>query len=161
LKCRECGSPLSHTEAFCGRSCSVAFNNRKRVTAQLSCRECGSPCGSARAKRGRRFCSSCIALGKHRVRSHDFSLLKSDGSRRRWLLREVGRKCEVCFLTEWRGQSMPVVMDHKNGNSSDNRRENLRLICPNCDTQQPTFGARNRGNGRHARRVRYAEGKSS
>jgi hypothetical protein len=40
------------------------------------------------------------------------------------------------------------------------RRENLRLICPNCDSQLPTFKMRNRGRGRHSRRQRYADGKS-
>ncbi|WIM86214.1 hypothetical protein PT015_14985 [Candidatus Mycobacterium wuenschmannii] len=41
-----------------------------------------------------------------------------------------------------------------------NRRENLRLICPNCDSQLPTYKARNRGSGRHYRRQRYANGQS-
>jgi hypothetical protein len=33
-------------------------------------------------------------------------------------------------------------------------------VCPNCDSQHPTFKSRNRGNGRAWRRQRYADGKS-
>ncbi|RYC04239.1 endonuclease [Nocardioides ganghwensis] len=54
----------------------------------------------------------------------------------------------------------PVVLDHIDGDSSNNRRENLRLVCPNCDSQLETYKARNRGKGRAWRRQRYAEGKS-
>ena len=52
------------------------------------------------------------------------------------------------------------ILDHVDGDASNNRRENLRLVCPNCDSQLPTFKARNRGNGQAWRRQRYADGKS-
>ncbi|WP_207206678.1 HNH endonuclease [Nocardioides ganghwensis] len=52
------------------------------------------------------------------------------------------------------------MLDHIDGDSSNNRRENLRLVCPNCDSQLETYKARNRGKGRAWRRQRYAEGKS-
>lgn len=35
-------------------------------------------------------------------------------------------------------------MDHKNGHNKDNRIENLRWVCPNCDRQLDTFGAKNK-----------------
>ena len=70
-------------------------------------------------------------------------------------------RCAICHMpTEWQGRPLHLVLDHRDGDSSNNHRENLRLICPNCDSQLPTFKARNKGNGRHYRRQRYAEGKS-
>ena len=34
-------------------------------------------------------------------------------------------------------------MDHINGINTDNRIENLRILCPNCHSQTATFGGRN------------------
>jgi hypothetical protein len=35
----------------------------------------------------------------------------------------------------WRGQRLPLILDHLSGNRDDNRPENLRFLCPNCDSQ--------------------------
>jgi hypothetical protein len=45
------------------------------------------------------------------------------------------RVCEVCKGTTWNGQPMPLELDHVNGCRSDNRIENLRILCPNCHAQ--------------------------
>ena len=79
---------------------------------------------------------------------------------KRLLLATQGRCCAVCGLTEWRGQPIPLVLDHVNGDASDWRVSNLRLVCGNCDMQLPTFKSRNRGRGRAWRRQRYADGLS-
>ena len=44
----------------------------------------------------------------------------------------------------WRGKSLHLIMDHINGNNWDNRLENLRLICPNCNAQLKTHGGKNK-----------------
>ena len=45
----------------------------------------------------------------------------------------------------WNAQQLNMILDHENGNSNDNRAENLRYLCPNCDSQLPTRGGRNKG----------------
>ena len=56
---------------------------------------------------------------------------------------------ETCrFYTEpliWNGTPLKLILDHKEGNNTDNRPEMLRLLCPNCDSQQPTHGGANKG----------------
>ncbi len=70
-------------------------------------------------------------------------------------------RCAICDIpSEWKGSPLVFVLDHVNGDSNDNRRENLRLVCPNCDSQLSTYKARNKGRGRAWRRDRCANGQS-
>ena len=48
--------------------------------------------------------------------------------------------CKECgLLPEWNGKPLVLHLDHINGDSFDWRIENLRLLCPNCHTQTPTY----------------------
>jgi hypothetical protein len=52
--------------------------------------------------------------------------------------------CAECGIgPEWNGKPMPLIMDHINGKNNDNRLENLRFVCSNCDSQLPTYKSKN------------------
>ena len=54
--------------------------------------------------------------------------------------------CDVCkMLPSWLGKPLVLVLDHINGVNDDYRMENLRLLCPNCNSQTSTFAGRNIG----------------
>ena len=38
---------------------------------------------------------------------------------------------------------LTLQLDHINGINNDNRKENLRFLCPNCHSQTDTFAGRN------------------
>lgn len=49
------------------------------------------------------------------------------------------RKCELCGQDEiWNGKRMSLILDHINGVNNDNRLENLRIVCPNCNATLET-----------------------
>lgn len=51
--------------------------------------------------------------------------------------------CAICGIAEWLNQPLSLELDHINGMKGDHRLENLRLLCPNCHSQTPTWGGRN------------------
>lgn len=60
---------------------------------------------------------------------------------------EAGLKedeCEACGISEWEGRPLELHLHHVNGDGEDNRLENLRVLCPNCHSQTPNYGGRNR-----------------
>lgn len=52
-----------------------------------------------------------------------------------------GENCKVG--KEWNGKPLTLQLDHKNGIHNDNRRENIRFLCPNCHSQTGTFSGKN------------------
>ncbi len=80
---------------------------------------------------------------------------------KKFILIEQNNKCMICNMENiWNYKPIVFIADHIDGNSQNNLRSNIRLICPNCDSQLPTFKARNKGNGRHSRLQRFKDGKS-
>ena len=57
--------------------------------------------------------------------------------------------CAVCRLKNvWNNKKLVLILDHIDGNRLNNSLSNLRLICPNCNSQTDTFAGRNRKNKR-------------
>jgi hypothetical protein len=131
--CAGCGTPLvkRHQVRFCSNACQRAVERDEKIRVWLDTGVASTIAGSRR----------------HYIRLY--------------LHQEQSGRCAVCGGPDtWCGAPLAFVLDHIDGDASHNQRENLRLVCPNCDSQLPTFKARNRGRGRAWRRDRYAAGAS-
>ena len=72
---------------------------------------------------------------------------------RRHLKKERGSACSQCGWDEHHpidGKSLTEI-DHIDGNASNCRPENLRILCPNCHSMTPTFRNRNRNKSKRVR----------
>jgi RNase P subunit RPR2 len=62
------------------------------------------------------------------------------------LIKEGFKKeiCEKCNNDLWLGSKIPLELDHIDGNSSNHKFENLRMLCPNCHAQTDTYRGANK-----------------
>lgn len=60
------------------------------------------------------------------------------------ILAEQNGQCALCgIIPVWNGNELKFECDHIDGNHTNDARENLRMICPNCHSQTPTFRRNN------------------
>lgn len=66
------------------------------------------------------------------------------------ILNEQNGKCAICGMEPiWNDKELVFILDHIDGHASNNTRENLRLICPNCDSQLDTYKSKNKNGDRY------------
>ena len=80
-----------------------------------------------------------IPIEKYLVNGSTISISKLREKLLKEKLKEY--KCEnpECGLTEWHGKPIPLQLHHINGNRTDNRLENLQMLCPNCHAMTDNY----------------------
>lgn len=178
-KCMTCGKPLSYERRknkFCNQSCAATYNNHKRSETkhlknelnEKTCKNCGGPIHRGKKESfssalKRDFCSlECkkeynqkefIEKWKKGEISGTSSNNEIHERVRTYILEKANYSCEKCGWHEVNPATgkVPVQVHHIDGDCTNNCEENLQVLCPNCHSLTPTYGAQNKGSGRFSR----------
>jgi hypothetical protein len=122
-------------------------------------------CSKEAARVGYKYCSNiCQHEFKYQVFIEKWKSGKINGLLaigivsshvKKYLRRKFNNKCYLCGWARVNPKTglVPLVADHIDGDWKNNAENNLRLICPNCDSLLPTYAALNKGNGRQNRAI--------
>jgi len=139
-RCKHCSEVIPYekrnTNVYCSRSCAATVNNKtpkrqKKIKEKIDYKQ-------LRHLRLLEAFESNTLVARHSIR--------------KVLIETQGNKCSICDLPGvWEGKPITLTVDHEDGDAGNNSPSNLRLLCPNCNSQTPTFCGRNKGKGRGSR----------
>lgn len=127
--------------------------NKSKTTHIYTCKNCGSIIHSNQSF----CCQECFGEYHHKKKYEDFLKHPEKYNRANYqpkifkkdILKEQENKCAICGCSpEHNGKPLVFILDHIDGHASNNKRENLRMICPNCDSQLDTYKSKNKNGDR-------------
>lgn len=127
MKCLNCSNDLltSKAKKFCSNSCQATYQYRKYIDEWLE--------------------------GLHSGNKYEGEV---SNHIRRWLHEKHKSRCSKCNWSEINPvtNKVPLTINHIDGNWNNSSHKNLELICPNCHSLTPNYGALNKGYGRIKRK---------
>lgn len=128
----------------------VKFSNSyKEILTKLDISLSGSSYKSLKKRLEKEKIDTSHVLGKKTVIKRTFdNIFIENSTASQHVLRDwykageyTPQKCSICELEpQWQGKELTLILDHINGINNDDRLENLRWVCPNCNQQLETTG---------------------
>ena len=134
--------------------------DREERSKKRFCLNCGKLLYQDDGKNYRhKFCSNlCQREYYHKIKYQklidgDISLMRANYNPyifKEDILKEQNGMCAICGIgTKWNNKPLVFILDHIDGRASNNKRDNLRCICPNCDSQLETYKSKNKNSDRN------------
>ena len=125
-KCLNCGAPVKkNASKYCGNKCQNEYQEKEKLRKWLT--------GEIKG-----YCKG----GSYTL----YQIVKE------YIFEQADNKCEECGFDDvnpFTGNRI-IQIDHTDGDASNDRPENLKVLCPNCHAKTNTFG--NIGGRQSARR---------
>ena len=147
--CKKSFTSKDKRKRFCNHSCSAKHHNSKRKKHNSICIVCAKE-----HRRKTEYCSNKCKkdhfIDRWLINEIDGGWKYTvNGAARDYLLEQANYSCIECGENRKRKDGSTILqIDHIDGNWKNNKRENLRVLCPTCHSLTDTYGAKNMGNGR-------------
>lgn len=171
IYCKNCGEKIDRKNtslskylkrSFCSQSCATSYNNRG-VAHNRSNKDTNTECLNCHKAISCKniFCSAhCQQEYKYKEyikkwKNGDVngcignSWIDVSGYIRRYLFEKFGHKCSRCGWAEINPYTnkLPLEIEHIDGDATNNKEDNLTILCPNCHSLTKTYRGANKGNG--------------
>lgn len=146
---------------FCNEKCCYEYRTAN-IKPRRKCSICGVEIGNQNQSG---LCPTCL---KNKNNEEKIQKWKETGDTgciatatlrnciRDYIFEKQNRQCAICGMNnKWNGQELHFILDHIDGDAANNFEYNLRLICPNCDSQLDTYKSKNKNSARNNRKKYY------
>lgn len=177
VKCLNCGKELEKQQKkFCSRSCAAHYNNtgrkhtdetKEKIAKSLlkngeyieNVKKQCPICGKLIENKHSKYCSiECFQEAMYNKKIEEwksfpekFNTEETSSTLKKYFMRKYNCKCQKCGwgeVNEYTGK-IPLHLHHKDGNCTNNKEENLQLLCPNCHSLTENFGSLNKNSKRY------------